>query len=311
MINSIENKEELLKEFNSLRTTKERFDFWEQKLQRKYVFFLLSQGTHAAFRPNYRSQVEFYKDVLDFQIRPENSQETLEYNTLLLESYNFHFERFGSNRLLKLETLINEFEIELDEVKDKKAYIDFEIKRIEDLASEKSKDQNNGFTSEHTFFRHAYQEYLFKGIDIDLSDTPHNDLDTLIEYSNGATIAKYHKHLKSLTTEQSKTEQKKSERLTQDQQFLMLQYLGIFDKLNRIKDQTNEKKGEFVGLLIDKDTSNCRIMFSHLIDLKHGKTTSEKKKIKANLSKVASIFEKAGLKSIAKSVFDDLNSLSL
>lgn len=300
----IENKEKLLLEFNQITSVAQKFKFWDKKLSLKFIFYLRSIDNESTISNK-------YVGYGDFMIYPKEGEEILEFNTTVLEDYKLYFESLNTRKkIIDLESLKNTLTEKLKTIKDRKSFLEQEIKRVDEQVSEFSKKVPESFSEKHQHFLHAFENEYFNDIELDLSISPYYDISDFISALNGNTLGKYLKYLKSLFNEQTQTSQKKTERLTQEQQFLVLEYLGILDKLDKVKDPSNEKKGEFVGLLIDKNISNCRIMFSYLADLKYGKTSSEKKKVKANLMKVASFFEKAGLKTIVKLVEVDIKKLS-
>jgi hypothetical protein len=301
----VENKEALLLEFKQLNTIAQKFDFWEKKLNKNFIYYLHSIDNESM--PN-----NLYSVFAEFMIYAKDGNESLEFNSLLIENYKFHFENLSlKKKIINLEELKSKFNLSSNDKKDFSSFIDLEIKRTEILVSEFSTPPPGSFSSKYSHFKGAFERQYFNDEDLDLSRSPYYDISNIISALNGNTIAKYLRHLKNLIGEAKQIPLKKRKGLTQEQQFLILQYLGVFDKLDKINDQTNERKGQFVGLLIDKDVSNCRTMFSYLRILKKGKTTSEKEKAKENLTKVASIFAEAGLQTIEKKVIDDLKDIDL
>lgn len=301
----LEEKQALLQEFQSLSTIKDKIAFWQDKLGSHYYSYVISLSNYA---PSNAS--EPYRDLHDFRINTTDKQEIKVINQYLLDFPLFSKRGdFRSGSRFDLSTMITELDARLEDVKNKTALLELELKKMDDYILQKNKPSADQFSALNEWFTYGYQNYLLDQKEADISRSIFYDFQHLIAELDGIVIAKYQHYLKTRLEEAKNDKPRKIEPLSLEQQYLALDYLGVLDKLQKVKDDSNTLKGQFISLLIGKDSSNCRQLFSYLPQLKNGKTTQEKRKIKKNLTRVRDLFEEMGLKSLSKKVQDDLNDL--
>ena len=303
---SIKDKNQLLEKFKALHSLKEKISFWEDKLKCKYYVFYMNTSNSAARIDDPKN----YNEFMDFRILPK-PDENLEFNNYILNSYKEAFQ-FQKSRLFNYEDMQQNFEEKLAAVENKKEFINSEIENVKELVSNLRRPNLKGLLADtsHTFFKHTYDEYYLNNKSINWGKQPIGDIENLIAYANGETQAKYLKFIMvALETVNSKAVANKSESLSVDEQYLVLDYLGFFDKaFNEI--ETSQKKARLLSLIISKSEQNIRDLLSHTSMLKQTKTISDKGKLKKKLEKIYSLFQEVGLKSAQKKVKKDLQSLS-
>jgi hypothetical protein len=140
----------------------------------------------------------------------------------------------------------------------------------------------------------------------DYSKIYQNPLHT-IRLRNGFILGQYFLYLEDFY-ESPKKAKPKTKELTLSQQLLTLHYLGITEMLLNVD---NNKKAEFLSLLISKSEQNIREKFSNFGSLKFSTIKSEKEKIKKDLGVVLEEFKKIGLKKQQKLIASDIEKLVL
>lgn len=300
-----EEKAKLLSEFKQIESIEEKFLFWERSLNCKYLTFFIAKSNSSHFNPS----TLFFNELDDFRIIVKEKDNSI-YNKLVLDNYK-NLSRFQKNsKLLDLDTFKNDFEEKLLQVSNKKEFIELEIDRLNDIISKLSKPNSDApFDNSHTFFYHSFNENYLNNQPIDLGERPFYDIENLIAYVNGEILSKHLKFIKETSANLDNKTSKKPESLTLDEQFLVLDYLGIFSKTQNCK--TIEKQARLISLLIGKSEQNCRALIPRLNDLKESKIGTEKKKIKERLDKVANLFEEVGLKTISKKVHADKKNVGV
>lgn len=296
---------ELQRVFNSLETVSEKFDFWENSLNYNYIRFFIANSNSA----NTHNTVSVFDQFSEFRIHPK-TDEYFVYNNLILKNYRSRFELIPKmGMLLNLEKLQEGFEKAVESTINKKEFIILEIKKIEELVSKSSMPNASKFTdNSYMFFEKSFKQNYLNNIIVDLSLQPFYDIENIIAYLNGETISKQLKFinqsLEALTT--SKTEKENS--LSLDEQILVLEYLGLFSKINAIK--TKEKKAKLISLIIGKNDQYTREFLSLIDNFKSPSIKSEKIKYNSKLKKISNLFEEVGLISISKRVKTDFAILS-
>jgi len=305
-----ELKKGLLKEFNELPTLKEKFDFWKNTLQRKYVFFLMHYSPHL----KYQSQDDkdgYFSSVFEFRINPGSPDENFDYNNQIFEDYKTFVDSVQKDKqILDLQALIDKFEADFEEVLDNnKEYIENEIATIKNLVSDKEKAKSGSESYNiDAIYISAYKQRLFKNKNLDLTHMAF-DISNLIAAKNGETLASYHIFLKDKLEQALKGKVTKLKPLNIEQKFLILDYLGVFNTLGYAN--LAKHKSTLLALLLGVHPQTTKEVLSNFRDLKQSKILSEKVIISKNLKKVAGLFEDVGLKSVAKKVEGDLKKLEL
>jgi hypothetical protein len=93
------------------------------------------------------------------------------------------------------------------------------------------------------------------------------------------------------------------------QQLLVLDYLGAFEKINKIDNA--QAKALFLKQLFNKSAQNIRTELSpiNISELKYSTSRTKREAIRKNLIKVSELFEELGLKNIVKKVNEDIQKL--
>ncbi|MCA6440228.1 MAG: hypothetical protein IM598_00070 [Chitinophagaceae bacterium] len=305
-----EEKQALLKEFQNLSSVAAKLEFWTDKLKNNYYFYALSFSNYAVGTGN--PDVRF-SDLHEFKIEPADQQDIQEINQYLIDFFRLTRHvgtlKFGESNF-DYATLTANLDARLEDVKNRVVFLELESTQLNAFIAERSKPDGNWLFQLNEYFVSGYKNYLLDQKEVDLSNAVAYDFQNLVAELDGVVIAKYQGYINMLIAEAKDNKPRKVVPLNLEQQFLALDYLGILDTLNKVKDDNNTLKGQFVSLLIGKDASNCRKQFSYIRELKHGKTTEEKRKISKNLSRVRDLFEEMALKSLAKKVDADLKNLS-
>jgi hypothetical protein len=84
---------QLLKQFRSLNTIEEQFNFWNEKLKQPYIIFLFETSFYQDFE-DACERSEIIKEFKDFVIKPPQKQFG-EYNWKLVEQYSMHHSQMG------------------------------------------------------------------------------------------------------------------------------------------------------------------------------------------------------------------------
>lgn len=304
-----EEKKALLDQFQALSNINEKIEFWAQKLKNNYYFYVLSFSNYAK-----QGAGDRFNELHDFKINPVSHSEITALNTYLLDFYrlNKRPETYKSGAAnFDLQAMIGQLNIELEETNNKIVLLEFELNNVNAYIVNRSQPDKDHFSQLNAYFTYGYKNYILDQKEVDISKSVAYDFQDMIAEMDGVVMGKYQEYIKAQIEEVKNDKPRKIEPLNLEQQYLVLDYLGVLDTLGKVKDDNNTRKGQFISLLIGKDFSNCRKQFSYIPSLKTGKTTEEKKKIRKNLTRVRDLFEEIGLKSIAKKVEVDLKSVSL
>ena len=94
----------------------------------------------------------------------------------------------------------------------------------------------------------------------------------LEELKNSVNELKLNYNASTLTDVSKKEINEKNEIITIKQQILILEYLGAFQKINRIDNGT--KKADFLALLLNKNKQNIREVLGKYYELKSSKISN-------------------------------------
>lgn len=298
----------LLQEFNSLPSIAEKTNFWLQKLKNNYYYYVLSFSNYAS-----PESADRFSDLHDFKINATEKQDIVALNNYLIDFYKLTA-RSGSYKAtasnFSLQEMINEIEYLLEESNNKIGLLELELNNVNAYISNRSQPENELHKQLNAYFNYGYKNYLLDKKEVDISKSIAYDFQDLIAELDGVVIAKFQEYIKSKIEKVKNDKPRKIEPLSLEEQFLALEYLDVLNKLDKVKDPKNTEKGKFIALLIGKDQSNCRGMFSSLGELKRAKTSEEKRKSIKRLTRVYLLFEEVGLKSIAKKIDVDIKKLS-
>lgn len=310
----LENKEALIKKFNSLNNWQEKLDFWEtilkidfieyytEELERNPVIelypFEIQADKEDWFEFN-NSIIERYKDYI-LRRRKENKK---------VEHGNYIEEQF-EKRFYDFESLIQKLNYKIEKSRGLELTIIDELKILDD-AIDKAKSSDTSLLK-FSFWAdyETFSNYLiYKQVPDFAKINPSVYYTSLVH--NGYNLAKYYlylqQELKKSIEDKKEEETDKEDKLTTEQQFLLLDYLGILDKLDIIS--TDTKKAELIALLLRRDTQSIRQLLTKRNTLKYASTKADKSKIKQKLVKISSVFENAGLKSYQNKVQADIKKL--
>jgi hypothetical protein len=305
-----EEKQALVQEFKSLPSVTSKIQFWADKLKNNYYFYALSFSNYNVGTGNKDAR---FADLHEFRIEPADKDDIQEINQYLLNFFRMTRQigtlKFGESNF-DYATLTAALDTKLEDVKNRVVFLELELNELNAFIAERSKPDGNWLWQLNEYFVSGYKNYLLEQKEIDLSKAVAYDFQNLVAELDGVVIAKYQAYINMLIAEAKDNKPRKIEPLNLEQQFLALEYLGVLDKLEKVKDDNNTLKGKFVSQLIGKDFSNCRQQFSYISNLKHGKTTEEKKKISKNLTRVRDLFDEMALNSLVKKVDADLKNLS-
>lgn len=310
----LENKETLIKEYNSLRGYEEKINFWESVLHRDYIEFFINELDN-------KNAI-----VLDeFEIIPEED-EWLSFNQYIIESYNSHNlsqkklnpTTPNSNRLLgKADWRFYDFEalkkrilLKIEKGAEQETIIIDEIKYIDEARKGGKELHSSLFKLRFNADKETFEDYLkYKKVPNFSKIRPSVYYTSTVH--NGYNLAKYYHFLEGelskITDTKKQQETDNNNKFTIEQQFLVLDYLGVLAKLDNIKIDT--KKAEFIALLIRRDVQSVRQILVNKQILKSSNIKSEKNKIKQKLVKISAIFENLGLKTTQKKVLGDIKKL--
>lgn len=217
-------------------------------------------------------------------------------------------------RFFDLETEIETFEKLFKEEKNQKAFIGKYLKEI-DQSFENILLQTSGISSRQflmlspqngKYFAsyQAYQNYIKWEEGPEYKDLP-SSVVYILAAKNGLEVAKFRNYIASRLEQGKKVKQKE---LTIPQQLLILDYLGIINKLDGL-DKT--VKSEFLSQLIGKSEQNTREKLTDFSKMKESKVSSEKQKINKDLLVIKDWFKVLGLKKELRLVDGDLEKLDL
>lgn len=265
-------KAQLEEEFKNLRTIEEKFNFWLERLKLHYCLWL-------------NKPLEEYKV---FQIYPENQLEIEKLNTMSLNQYKERFRMFTpARKILEFEELKSNFYKELEESTNKKNYIEYEIKKIENIVFEKEISKDEFEKELNGFFLFGYKKYYLNNIPPDLQKGIHS-IENLLEWYNGYVIAQYHLFLNVKLKKPVEKNQ-----FSHVVQMIILEYLGIGENT-----KIDRERAEIYAPLINRDVETTRVYFYKL---------GQEKSI-YNLKIVRDYFEKAGLTDKMNRVQEDIES---
>lgn len=264
-----EKRSQLGKEFRKLKTIEEKFNFWGEKLKIPYYYW-----------------PEISEDeYIEFKIHPENKKDIEEINTLTLNKYKERSAFSSVRKIFDLEEFKYNFNKGLEESANKKQYIEYEIKKVENLVSEEEKSKD----ILQNFFLFGYKEYYLNNNTPDFKRAIY-ELDSLISWNNGYVVAQYHQFLYERL--KKPVDQDKISHIVQ---MLILDYLGFGKNI-----ESNNKKAEVYSPLIRRDVETTRQNFSKLNGEKNVK----------NLNIVLKYFIKAGCSDQVKLVEKDIDRIN-
>ncbi len=262
-------------EFDQLQTVEQKYNFWEEKFNIKYAYFFTFIGV----------------EINDFMIWPKTEPEIAILNRLIYSDYN----SLSVGRKQKKDQFCKEtFAKEISSIENKEAFVEYEIKRIDDYVFIRKQPSKYGVHEEDTnnrFFIAGFENYLLRKQEFDwgeqVYEAPH-----LLQMIKGIELAKY----REFVTNYNKADKKKPEiKLTGEQKFLLLHYLNFG---NEVKANTN--RSILFELFIDELKSNSiRPMFSDI----------RKYETEENLYALLSFFKLIKLDSKAIEITDKLNKL--
>ncbi|WP_462252712.1 hypothetical protein [Ferruginibacter sp.] len=300
---SEEEKVKLLEEFKKLQTIEEKFLFWENSLNSKYITFLIATSNASHRNPT----KPFFDALYEFRIVPK-SHEYLVYNNLVLDRYRNQIQIMSNNnKLLNLDDFKEDFEKHFKEVSNKKEFIELEIKRVNDIVERRSSPNPDNFDNSNTFFSYSFNADYLNNQPLDLSKQPYYDIENILAYVNGEVVSQYLKFVKATLENLESKPTKKTETLSLEEQILVLDYLGLYGKTSRCNSVG--KRAKLIGLIVNKDEFNIRGIIPRFTDLTYSKIGVEKKKIKQRLAKISNLFEEVGLNALSKKVSADLKKV--
>lgn len=157
--------------------------------------------------------------------------------------------------ILTLEKLIKDFEFEFFGITNKKPFLEMKINELKSIISNLEKIKLFRCSEFFTMgYKISYYENTFYQI---LSQV---DVFKNISHRNGYAIGQYHLFLEDIISDPSTYSNKVSKRLRIEQQLLILYYLGVFEKLSKLKYKYTQE--EFLALLVGKTYQNVKTIFS-------------------------------------------------
>lgn len=299
------SKNELVNEFSSFKTIKQKLDFWNSgKLALNYIQFEEADlETKKIFKPFI---IEFKTE--DFE----------EMNIWIIDNYfKYSSHPTKHNRLLQYKDLQEDFESRFSEVKEdaKEQFITRELKNIKASFEQKYTIITGKFEFEivnHKFNAdyEAFNDYLeFRELCPDYSSIPPSVYYTL-QKENGVTLARYYNYLHQKLDEylfgvsdddfeelammaDEKDDKEVNEKSNVRTQLQILHFLGVFDKIKNTG--TVEQKGAFLSVLLNRNPQRARKPFSTKSIL-YDNDKAEAKNIRRDLEKVEKLFYAFGLK---------------
>lgn len=265
-----DERSRLKAEFDPLESIEQKYNFWADKLERNYFLWA------------------FYEqdNIKDFQIVPKNESETEILNKLIYSDYSL-----VNSANKKLNARKKSFIEQIETCPDKEAFIDYEIKNIEDIIF---KRKQNSFSEDmnqyekDNFFIRGYEDYLLKKKEIDWKESVYQ-AHLLIEKIHGIEWAKYREFVKTyLRQEKTKSEIK----LTGEQKVLALIYLGFGNNTT-----TAVQKADLFEYFIDNFKSkSIQKIFNSTTDYEDEK----------NLDSLIDFFRSLKMNSIARNLEDKM-----
>ena len=262
-------------EFNKQETIEQKYSFWKEKFNIKYAYYF-------AF---------VMSEINDFMIFPKNELETETLNKLIYSDYNsISVGRSTRKYQFSKEAFIKE----ISSTPNKDAFIEYELKRIDDyIFTRKQPSAHSHFDEENKnhFFIAGYESYHLRGIEMEwgkqVYEAPH-----LMQKIQGIKLAKYREFVKNYQKEEKKQLEIK---LNGEQKFLILHYLGFGDELN-----TNTQKSKLYEFFIDElKFSSIQRLFPNIKDYETEK----------NINTIIDLFRLLKLDSKARELEDKLDKL--
>jgi hypothetical protein len=257
----------LLSEFESIKTLEKKLSFWKNKIGFEYYDSL--------------EKLQEEQWILPFFIKLDNSHDIEEINNYYIEI----FKDRNPNSLLDIDNLINDFKNKLTKIENEKEFIRIEIDRVKSLAEKTTPSFK--IKSKFSYYCQEYEDCLLNNKKIDFREKEIKPI-YLHQKLNGQTWAEYHLFLESLLNPKKEA---KIHTITHVEQMLILEYMGLGKELN------NTQRAKLYQPIINRDVKTTRQYFSSL--------ESEKKK--ANLEYIKELFSNIRLNDIAELVEKDIN----
>jgi len=175
------------------------------------------------------------------------------------------------------------------------------------LIIDKIKDENKPGDSSK-FFIKGFNDCYLNNQDVDLS--VFYTIENLIEVLNGRTEAQYKKYLDNQLSNVLKKNKYKMQRtdINVSQQYLILHYLGILEKIKATKNAT--KIANFLFLLFHKTQQEVREKVN-AYDLRNSKDPKKRDKTKRDLEAILPLFESINLIKEANTIKSDIKNIGL
>jgi len=300
-----EEKIQLIKRFKSLKTLKQKFKFWEEKLKMNYIFFLFLDNRYYYFSRTFQESEKVFW-LKNFQIRPTSDQ-VKSYNLFVAEQSKIHMKKANVKiEIYDHDDLFEKFNDQLNDTVNKEKFIENEIKKIEQrIFAEDSMRKHYNTDSRPRYFLEGYKEQYFNNKEPNLELKELNYLH-LYSLKNGNELAKFQKLLdKELEKSKSKVIKLDSgKKFTIKQQLIALHYLGALSKI-RENDNNASKQAAFLHLLTGNSFQNFRDALSSihiLLDFRSPKRSQFEKK---DLEIVYNAFTELGNKTLLKQIEAD------
>jgi len=229
-----------------------------------------------------------------------------EYNKKLVEQYNIHYPQISeSNELIDIKTYKENYFEKIEKLENKESYINDRIAFLNQRVDEEKRlAKSDPENQRHHYFMRGYQAKFFNNREPDLTAEVY-DFDNLIALLNGNAIADFHKFL---YIELDSLKSKRKKEISVQQQIMILQFLGIFEKINKQKNKT--KKVSFLAYLLNKTSQAIKQVYTYEI---HTLLTPDQRKKRKNidkeLEKVHELFELIGLTDEANIVRNEIDNL--
>lgn len=271
-----EEFQKLKTEFEQLNTIEEKYSFWENKLKCSYVFWglRLINGSSS-----------------NFEIIPSNNVEADKLIKLILSD---GIRIFWKRNDIQITSMKEHFIRQFEDAPDKEIVIDYEQKKIDDIVLAKRQtnryDDINKYEKD-SFFVRGFETYLLHKIEFNHRRIEYAGY-LLVEYYKGLQLAKY----REFVTNYKKADKKKQTiKLTGEQKFLILHYLGFGSE---IKANTN-KSILFDLFITELKSGSIRPMFSDI----------RKYETEENLNTIIDLFRLLKLDLKARELEDILDKL--
>ncbi|WP_423148038.1 hypothetical protein [Rubrolithibacter danxiaensis] len=275
---------ELKKEFKGLTSVRDKYKFWQEKLNFPYYF---------TYTLN-------HSDIFDFYFEGKTPEEIEILNELILEEVRLK----GTLKIVDSEKLESDLLTKLSEAVKPFPLLEEELKRVKSIVEKqeqkaaKTNILNAEEYSQSNFFLNGYREYYLKGKEVSLS-TQNYSTPNLISLINGCEIAKYQTFIegkiknpvgKSLANEHAETSLK--------QQILILHYLGL---LESFETSTNKNKSHIISKLLNRSETKVKAALTYL-----GHNSDHNPITVSNLEIVVRLLEKTGFENAVAKAKNDL-----